>query len=195
MKKRNKTINARQQNWLDRRCAPAHYCGRYAIMKKIILLSLLILSSISMADTLIKEESFHVKLPDNWSLIDSSGKEGLWIYQSSNGDERLTVSIKYFTKSPSFGEIEESIESYVSIRKKLSSEMHTGISISPDEYKKYPAAITNTFLEKGPKDRKAANKTIASKVGIANFYYESYENGKAFMEKLNSILSSTGFAS
>ncbi len=73
--------------------------------------------------------------------------------------------------------------------------MHSSISISPDEYKEYPAAITNMFLEKGPEDRKAANKTIATKVGIANFYYESYEEISAFMEKLKSILANTGFAS
>ncbi len=70
-----------------------------------------------MAETLIKEESFHVKLPDNWSHIDTSDEEGVWVYQSSDGNERLTVSIMYFTKTPSFREIKESIEAYVDIRK------------------------------------------------------------------------------
>jgi len=31
MKKRNKKINEHQQSWLDRRCAPAHYLGRYIL--------------------------------------------------------------------------------------------------------------------------------------------------------------------
>lgn len=164
-------------------------------MKKIILATLLLLSGIAMSETLIKEESFHVKLPDGWSLMDESSDEGLWVYQSSSGDERLTVSIRYFTNEPEIGQIKESIDAYIAIRKQTSTEMHQGISISPDEFKEYPAAFTNTFMEKGPKDRFAANKTIASKVGVANFYYESYQDPKAFMENVKVILSTTGFAS
>lgn len=166
------------------------------VMGKMILATLSLLSSMSMAKTLIREESFHVTLPDDWSLIEPSEiNGGIWVYQSSDRAERLTVSIKYFTETPSFREIRKSIKTYVSIRKKSSSEIHANISISPDEFKEYPAAITNTFVEKGPEARKAANKTIATKIGIANFYYESYEDGKAFVEKLRSILSTTGFAS
>jgi len=148
-----------------------------------------------MAETQINEETFHIKLPEKWTLIDRSEEEGLWVYQSATGDERLTVSIKYFTTEPSFSEIKESIEAYVDIRKEASSDMYSSVSISPDEIKEYPAAITNTFIEKGPEERRAANKTIATKVGIANFYYESYEDTQTFIQKVKSILATTGFAS
>lgn len=152
-------------------------------------------SGITMAETLIKEESFHVRLPDNWTKIQGTSDNIAWIYQSSNGNERLTVSIHYFAKEPSLNEIKKSIESYILIRQKSSSEINSGISISPDELKEYPAAITNIFFEKGPKNRNAANKTVATKVGIANFYYESYEENSDFKEKVKTILSTTGFAS
>jgi hypothetical protein len=164
-------------------------------MKKLTLTILLLLSGMAMSENLIKEESFHLKLPDGWSLVDTSSEEGLWVYQSSSGDERLTVSIKYFTNEPEISQIKESIGSYISIRKQSSTEMHQDISISPDEFKEYATAFTNTFMEKGPKDRLAANKTIATKVGIANFYYESYQDPKAFVQKVKVILSTTGFAS
>ncbi|MCE2570944.1 hypothetical protein [Motilimonas eburnea] len=148
-----------------------------------------------MSETFIKEDSFHVKLPDGWSLIDSSPDAGLWVYQSSSGDERLTISIKYFTNEPEINQIKESIDVYTAIRKQSSTGIHQDISISPDEFKEYPNAFTNIFMEKGPIDRLAANKTIATKVGIANFYYESYQDTKAFMQQVKVILSTTGFAS
>ena len=69
------------------------------------------------------------------------------------------------------------------------------VSDWPDELKEHPSAITNIFMEKGPGNRMAANKTIATKVGIANFYYESYEGSHEFIEKVQLILSTTGFAS
>lgn len=162
-------------------------------MKKIIgLIFGLIFGTTSMAQDQV---DFRVEIPDSWKLVSYSSEENLWTYESNDGNHRITVSILYYSKEPTHTQQGQFLVDFITTRQEQSSKVTTSTNFSETEIKEYETAWVAKFNEISTKGRLATNKAISSRVGIANFYFESFSNSEVHEEISEKILSTTGFAS
>lgn len=152
----------------------------------------LILSVSSMAQ---EQVDFRVEIPDSWKLISHSAEETLWAYESNDGKHRLTVSVLYYSSEPSHAQQGEFLNDFLKTRQQQSSKIADGITFDETKINEYEGAWVAKFTEFSTSGRVATNKAISSRIGIANFYFESFTNSKTHEEASSHILSTTGFAS
>lgn len=138
---------------------------------------------------------FSVDIPDSWRLESYSKEGGLWVYESEDGKHRLSVSILYYSKEPNHSQQSEFLAEFVKTRKEQPSKLVSGTNFTEVVTKEYEGAWVAKFSEGSPNGRFAVNKSISSRIGIANFYFESFSSGKVHEEISDRILSTTGFAS
>ena len=162
-------------------------------MKKIMgIIASLIFSSASMGQEQI---DFKVDIPNSWKLVSYSAKERLWAYESNNGNHRLTVSILYFSKEPTHAQQNQFLNEFLKTRQEQSSKLISNSKFTEIEVNEYSSAWVAKFNEISPDGRFATNKAISSRIGIANFYFESFSSNAIHEELSNKILSTTGFSS
>ena len=162
-------------------------------MKKIFgFITSLLLSTTSIAQ---EQVDFKVDVPQSWKLVTYSESEKLWVYESNNRNHRLTVSILYYSEEANHAQQGQFLEEYLVTRKEQSSKIAPGLTFSEVELKEYETAWVSKFNEASINGRLTTNKAISSRIGIANFYFESFSSHATHEEVSSKILSTTGFAS
>lgn len=162
-------------------------------MKKIIgLLAGLIFGITAKAQEQI---DFRVEVPDSWELVSYSAEENLWAYESKDGSHRLTVSILYYSKEPNHAQQGEFLDDFIKTRQEQSSKIAPDVEFTEIATKEYESAWMAKYSETSSNGRFATSKAISSRIGIANFYFESFSSSAAHEEISSKILSTTGFAS
>jgi len=162
-------------------------------MNKIIVL---IVGLLFGASSIAQEQiDFNVDIPESWKLVTYSSDENLWAYESKDGSHRLTVSILYYSEEPAHAQQRKFLDDFLRTRQEQSSKVATEIKFTEVDLKEFKAAWVSKYNEVSSNGRFATNKTISSRIGIANFYLESFSNSAVHEEIRNKILSTTGFAS
>jgi hypothetical protein len=146
--------------------------------------------------TMAQEQvDFKVVVPASWKLITYSAEENLWAYESVDGNHQLTVSILYYSKEPTHIQQGQFLTDFLKARQKQSSKIGVAINYSEIDINEYESAWVAKFNEASLNGRIATNKAISSKIGIANFYFESFSSSEVHDKISSEILSTTGFAS
>jgi hypothetical protein len=142
-----------------------------------------------------EQEDFKVDIPDSWKLAHYSEEERLWVYQSDDGEHQLSVSILYYSQEPTHEQQAQFLDDFLKARREWTSQAIARTEFSEVELTKYNSAWVAKFSEISGNGRFAVNKAISTKVGIANFYFESFSARQVHEEISDKILSTTGFAS
>ncbi|WP_367154902.1 hypothetical protein [Methylomonas sp. HYX-M1] len=162
-------------------------------MVKIIGLIIgLLFGTTSMAHEQI---GFKVNIPDSWKLVTYSADDNLWAYESNDGNHRLTVSVLYYSKEPAHAQQRQFLDDFLKTRQEQSANIATNVNFSEIAVQEHKSAWVAKYNETSPNGRIATTKAISSKIGIANFYLESFSTYESHEEVSNIILSTTGFAS
>ncbi|TRY16093.1 hypothetical protein [Shewanella hanedai] len=162
-------------------------------MKKLIgLIAGLIFGATAVAH---EQVDFRVAIPDTWKLVSYSTEENLWTYESHDGSHRLMVSVLYYSQETNHSQQGQFLNDFIKTRQEQSSKIETDIQFSETEIKEYEAAWVAKFKESSSKGRFASTKVISSKIGIANFYFESVSSSTFHEEVSDEILATTGFSS
>jgi hypothetical protein len=138
---------------------------------------------------------FKVDIPESWALVTYSAEENLWAYESNDKSHRLTVSIHYYSQEPDHYQQGQFLDDFLKIRQEEASKIANDIKFTKIEIKDYKSAWVAKFNESSSTNRLATNKSISTKIGIANFYLESFSNSINHEKTSSKILSTTGFAS
>ena len=164
------------------------------IVNRMLGFIILFFSSSIFSSTL-ENLDFNVELPNNWALISHSKEELRWVYQSSLGESRLTVSVLYYTAEPTHKQQEKIVKDFITARKQQTQIIDPSVSFNSDKLQEHPTGWVARYTEVSKKNRFAKNKTIATRIGVANFYLESFDDLKTFEYLSKEILSTTGFSS
>ena len=162
-------------------------------MKKLIVLIVGLLIGIS---SMAQEQiDFKVDIPEHWKMVTFAEEENLWVYESSDENHRLTVSVLYYSEEPTHIQQRQFLGDFLNTRQGQSSKIARDIKFSETETKEYQTAWVAKYSEFSSNGRIATTKSISSKVGIANFYLESFSTEDVHENISKTILSTTGFSS
>ena len=142
-----------------------------------------------------EQADFKVDIPDSWKLAYYSDEDRLWVYKSNDGKHQLSISILYYSQEPTHEQQAQFLEDFIQVRREESSEAIERTEFSEVELSEYKSAWVAKFKEISSNDRFATTKAISSRIGIANFYFESFSTKYVHEEISVEILSTTRFSS
>ena len=167
-------------------------------MKRIFasMLALVLPTSCGQVDatTDVKEEFFSVRLPGQWTALPRSEDQGLFIYESPELGEHLTVSI--FMATPPLGEseVEGTFEEFVRTRRQAEVTEDPTVVLMDTKVERPGVGVTGFFQGRSSADRFVGDYTIVNSAGIANFYYEATKlPPQRFAERVLAILGDLSF--
>ena len=167
-------------------------CLRHSILSILLLLSV---SAMGDEITEVREDLFHIDLPGEWIPIDPPLENNIWIYESVNGDERMTVSI--FIAGPDYDKtnLSHMFDEFVEIRRQSELEAGgSGTELSDLGSKTLPSAVVGRYQGSDPRGRRFSNFVVANRTGIANFYFEAVGMSEAeFADRYPIVLGKVGF--
>ncbi len=165
------------------------------VIKKVFISIAFMIPALVTANTQIAEEDFEVELPGEWHKLNESEEgEGLYVYADSANQQRLTVSVLYFTGDTSQRQRRDVIDQFVEARRQSTSSVQPGTDLGAVELREFPSAHIATYEERGPDQHRATNKTICTSVGVFNFYYEAFLQQTEYEQNSTQLMSSTAVA-